>query len=54
MSDLSAATERLSREKVWLENQKEMEEENIVNRLQRQIENLMLNYKARNIFCCGV
>ena len=40
------SAERLNRDKVRMEAEKEMEEENIVNRLQRQIEGLILNYKV--------
>ncbi len=47
MADLGAAVDRLKREKVKLEQQMEMEEEGIVNRLQRQIETLLAKYKAR-------
>ena len=46
MADLAAAVRRLSSEKVQLEAQMEAEEESIVNRLQRQIETLLANYKA--------
>lgn len=38
--------DKLNRDKVNLENQMEMEEENIVNRLQRQLEAVLSNYKA--------
>jgi len=47
VADLGAAVDRLKREKVKLEQQMEMEEEGIVNRLQRQIETLLAKYKAR-------
>ncbi len=47
VADLGAAVDRLNREKVKLEQQMEMEEEGIVNRLQRQIETLLAKYKAR-------
>lgn len=45
-SELSAAVDKLNRDKVMLENQMEMEEESIVNRLQRQLEQLTCCYKA--------
>lgn len=38
VSDLGASVDKLNRDKVNLENQMEMEEENIVNRLQRQLD----------------
>eukprot|EP00877_Chromochloris_zofingiensis_P010030 jgi/Chrzof1/5280/Cz15g20160.t1 len=46
VGDLAAAVDKLNRDKVNLENQMEMEEENIVNRLQRQLEAVLSNYKA--------
>ena len=47
VSDLAASAERLHREHVvMMKSQMEIEEENIVNRLQRQIEMLLANYKA--------
>eukprot|EP00879_Flechtneria_rotunda_P000646 GHRR01000760.1.p1 GENE.GHRR01000760.1~~GHRR01000760.1.p1 ORF type:complete len:359 (+),score=134.38 GHRR01000760.1:317-1393(+) len=45
-SELSAAVDKLNRDKVALENQMEMEEEKIVNRLQRQLEQLTSSYRA--------
>ncbi|KAF8058410.1 hypothetical protein HT031_005534 [Scenedesmus sp. PABB004] len=44
--ELSGAVDRLNRDKVQLEAAMEMEEENIVNRLQRQLEALTSSYKA--------
>lgn len=46
VSDLGGAVDKLNKEKVALENTLEMEEENIVNRLQRQLEQLMSNYRV--------
>lgn len=45
VSDLGASVEKLNREKVQLENSLEMEEEGIVNRLQRQLEHMTSNFK---------
>lgn len=47
VTDLAASAERLHKEHVvMIKSQMEVEEENIVNRLQRQIEGLLANYKA--------
>ncbi|KAK9798953.1 hypothetical protein WJX73_004823 [Symbiochloris irregularis] len=47
VTDLAASSERLHREHVvMIKSQMEVEEENIVNRLQRQIETLLASYKA--------
>jgi hypothetical protein len=45
VTDLAAAVDRLNQDKVNLECQMEMEEENIVNRLQRQLQGLVASYK---------
>eukprot|EP00878_Enallax_costatus_P002467 GHUV01002647.1.p1 GENE.GHUV01002647.1~~GHUV01002647.1.p1 ORF type:complete len:369 (+),score=116.05 GHUV01002647.1:294-1400(+) len=45
-SEMTIAVDKLNKEKVLLESQMEMEEENIVNRLQRQLEQLTSSYKA--------
>jgi hypothetical protein len=44
--ELAVSAEHLYKEKIRIEAEKEMEEENIVNRLQRQIEHLIQNYKV--------
>lgn len=44
--ELAISAEHLYKEKIRIEAEKEMEEENIVNRLQRQIEHLIQNYKV--------
>ena len=47
VTDLASSSERLHREHVvMIKSQMEVEEENIVNRLQRQIETLLASYKA--------
>lgn len=46
VKELRGSAEQLSREKIRLEADKEVEEESIVNRLQRQIEGLIQNYKV--------
>lgn len=46
VADLEAAVVRLSREKVNLENAMEQEEEALVNRLQRQLQQLTSAYKV--------
>lgn len=46
MKELHSSAEQLSREKIKYEVDKEVEEESIVNRLQRQIESLIQNYKV--------
>ena len=50
VKELHGSAEQLSREKIRLEADKEVEEESIVNRLQRQIESLIQNYKV--CVCC--
>jgi hypothetical protein len=45
VTDLAANVDKLNRDKVSLEQAMEMEEENIVNRLQRQLEAATHNYK---------
>ena len=40
VAELAASVERLGKEKVVMEQQMEVEEENITNRLQRQLEHL--------------
>lgn len=42
--ELAAAVHQLNQDKCQLENQMEMEEEKVVNRLQRQLEGLLANY----------
>ena len=49
MKELHGSAEQLTREKIRLEADKEVEEESIVNRLQRQIEGLIQNYKVWHI-----
>jgi coiled-coil domain-containing protein 6 len=44
--ELAVSAEHLYKEKIRIEAEKEMEEESIVNRLQRQIEQLIQNYKV--------
>lgn len=46
MGDLGSSVTKLGREKCALENEMEMEEEGIVNRLQRQLEHLMAAYNS--------
>jgi coiled-coil domain-containing protein 6 len=46
VTDLAGAVDKLNRDKVALENQMEMEEEGIVNRLQRQLEQLLTSYRV--------
>lgn len=46
VKELHGSAEQLYREKIRLEADKEVEEESIVNRLQRQIEGLIQNYKV--------
>ena len=50
VGELTLAVSRLNNEKVMLEQSMEMEEEGIVNRLQRVIETVM----ARNKACCAL
>ena len=50
VKELHGSAEQLSREKIRLEADKEVEEESIVNRLQRQIESLIQNYKVQAYF----
>lgn len=45
--ELAVSAEHLYKEKIRIEAEKEMEEESIVNRLQRQIEHLIQNYKVK-------
>ena len=46
VGELTLAVSRLNNEKVMLEQSMEMEEEGIVNRLQRVIENVMARNKV--------
>ncbi|MEW5314498.1 MAG: hypothetical protein WDW38_005993 [Sanguina aurantia] len=45
VTDLGASVDKLNKDKVLLEQQMEVEEENIVNRLQRQLEGVLLNFR---------
>ena len=51
VTELAASAEQLHRDKIRFEAEKEMEEESIVNRLQRQIESLLQNYKVLAAAC---
>ncbi|KAK9814140.1 hypothetical protein WJX72_001207 [[Myrmecia] bisecta] len=55
VTDLAASVDKLNRDKIALENQMEMEEEGIVNRLQRQLEQLMSGYRLmeQKLETCG-
>lgn len=44
VTDLAAAVQKINREKVMLENTLEAEEEQVVNRLQRELEAVVRNY----------
>lgn len=46
VSDLGASVDKLNKDKVNLENQMEMEEENIVNRLQRQLDTILAQIRV--------
>ena len=52
VGELTLAVSRLSNEKVQLEQSMEMEEEGIVNRLQRVIETVMARNKV-NVHTCA-
>ena len=51
VGELTLAVSRLNNEKVMLEQSMEMEEEGIVNRLQRVIENVMARNKVGLLAC---
>ena len=46
VADLQEAVDKLNKDKVNLEREMEMEEENIVNRLQRKLESLLSHYRT--------
>lgn len=45
VKDLNRSVEKLNREKVNLESEMEMEEENIVNRMQKQLDIVLERYQ---------
>lgn len=53
VKELHGSAEQLYREKIRMEADKEVEEESIVNRLQRQIEGLIQNYKVLHLASLG-
>lgn len=56
MTDLNRSVDKLNREKVHLESTMEMEEENIVNRMQKQLDIVLGNYQKleRQLIARGI